>query len=86
MHLFLFIYLFIPFYFIFIYFFPELLQFDCNDLGLGLYSDPSSCNHFYICVPAEGGGYTPIKMDCPIGTRFDKGLKICNHAHEIECW
>lgn len=64
----------------------EAVQFDCNDLGLGLFSDPGSCERFYICVPAEGGGYIPVKMDCPVGTRFDKGLKICNHAHEIECW
>ncbi|CAI9730440.1 acidic mammalian chitinase-like [Octopus vulgaris] len=61
----------------------EKIQFECK--ALGLFAAPKSCEHFYICVPADNYDFRPILMNCPAGTRFDSDLKICNHAYLIDC-
>lgn len=58
---------------------------DCAKLGMGIFPDPSSCEHFILCLPGGQVTYRPIRMACPEGTRFDRDLSICNHAKEIQC-
>ncbi|XP_050410558.1 chitotriosidase-1 isoform X2 [Patella vulgata] len=59
---------------------------DCSRLGVGMFTDPASCERFIMCLPGAWLEYGPIRMACPAGTRFDENLKICNHASSVECW
>ena len=42
--------------------------------------DPYDCSHFYKC--ANG---TPIHLECPPGTEFDKSMSICNLPQDANC-
>ncbi|XP_064600854.1 uncharacterized protein LOC135467029 [Liolophura sinensis] len=63
----------------------NIYDFDCNEHGLGIYKDPTSCIHFIMCVPMTIWHLGPLKMDCPSGTRFDDNLKVCNYEYMIPC-
>ncbi|XP_064602938.1 acidic mammalian chitinase-like [Liolophura sinensis] len=56
---------------------------DCSKLGVGIYADPESCTNFILCVPINVKDLGPLKMDCPMGTKFDRKLKVCNHAYLV---
>ena len=58
---------------------------DCEKYGLGIWGDEESCVHFNLCVPAFPDGLRALRMKCPEGTKFDWKLKVCNHAHKVDC-
>ncbi|BFZ12035.1 hypothetical protein BsWGS_15074 [Bradybaena similaris] len=58
---------------------------DCESLGLGIHADPSSCQHFVLCMPVNQHHLGSTRMLCPAGTLFDVNLKVCNHKHSVVC-
>ncbi|XP_059149987.1 acidic mammalian chitinase-like [Physella acuta] len=63
----------------------EEIEIDCRLLGVGTFADPSSCEHFIICLGGGWMNFPPHIMSCPSGTRFDPQLKICNYAEIVPC-
>ncbi|CAG5132918.1 unnamed protein product, partial [Candidula unifasciata] len=58
---------------------------DCESLGLGIHADPSSCQHFILCMPVNQHHLGSTRMVCPEGTLYDAQLKICNHKYNVVC-
>ncbi|KAH9513667.1 Endochitinase 1 [Bulinus truncatus] len=57
----------------------------CRKNGIGTYADPMSCDHFIICLSGNWMDIPPHVMACPVGTRFDASLRICNYASHVDC-
>ncbi|XP_055871922.1 chitotriosidase-1-like [Biomphalaria glabrata] len=57
----------------------------CRKNGIGTFADPMSCDHFVICLSGNWLDIPPHVMACPVGTRFDANLRLCNYASHVEC-